>query len=123
MLKRNYIYNFFFTIKIILCQICVHSETIQVSYMNPIETSESYIGQCKKYWYTRNCIKYRNVIHHQVDFKEEIRTKNGYKCCAGYAQIGFTCTPVCETPCENGKCIKPNECSCIAGYEKYNSTK
>lgn len=91
--------------------------------MNPVEMSESYIGQCKKFWYKVHCIKYRTIIHNQIDFKDEKRTKIGHKCCTGYAQIGFTCTPVCETPCENGKCIGPNECLCITGYAKNKSNK
>lgn len=40
-------------------------------------------------------------------------------CCKGYVLKNKKCVPHCAKGCENGKCVKPNECECFKGYKKF----
>ncbi|XP_014255233.1 protein kinase C-binding protein NELL2-like isoform X2 [Cimex lectularius] len=49
-----------------------------------------------------------------------INTQGSYHCTCqeGYTGDGYSCTPVCELPCENGgTCIDGGICSCRPGYQ------
>lgn len=46
------------------------------------------------------------------------------KCNEGYKKYWEVCTPVCDDDCgPYGHCTKPNECTCLPGFELKNKTK
>lgn len=40
-------------------------------------------------------------------------------CQPGYKRVpGGRCIPICSLPCQNGDCVLPDVCACLAGYRK-----
>ncbi|KAK6617717.1 hypothetical protein RUM43_013945 [Polyplax serrata] len=94
-----------------------------------INTPGSYICECLP-GYRRvdkfNCAELNECTtnQHKCDPHADcVNTLGSYHCTcqSGYTGDGYTCTPICESPCLNGgKCVSPGVCSCRRGYQGVN---
>ncbi|XP_063075905.1 nephronectin [Engraulis encrasicolus] len=58
------------------------------------------------------------MVHQMKSLPEGVCTfGQSIGCCHGWRNVSGLCKPVCEKPCENGKCIGPDTCFCHEGYQ------
>ncbi|XP_031561807.1 uncharacterized protein LOC116297674 [Actinia tenebrosa] len=63
------------------------------------------------------CTRYRTA--YRAAYRTATRTsyRKQYQCCKGWSQVRDQCTKaICTQPCVNGRCSKPDYCSCNSGY-------
>ncbi|KAF6208109.1 hypothetical protein GE061_016559 [Apolygus lucorum] len=75
---------------------------------------------CKTDCLTSRCIENDDCLCHNDQTRKWAKTDSSECGCSKGKKViednKPTCT--CDLPCLNGKCIKPNECSCLPGYNK-----
>lgn len=94
------------------------------SYVEDTEVTfnETYQETIKEWCFNipPRCTRYRTqfrIINKTIPVS---KTRTVFECCEGYEKKQDVCVAVCKDGCFNGKCVKPNSCSCSDGWRGSN---